>query len=368
MTANRTGPHARKEAVPNDARPLAPRVYAVLDSVRVHADGLSAAVRGERVTATSPRALESRLANAIYQMMHVGRRSPDADPAPPALDRALEESLVRAVPHEFTHYPAPVLTVDGRQAVVRIAGVRVRLDRDRITIGSAETAETAKTAAASQAGWAGEDDAVRIGHLASVRVAAVRPRLTPGFLLADGSRPLTGDSPVLRMYVHVPSPGVAVDVWGTALRYLEEEALPYRAKVISSGGQFPRQDALVVYLGSRAQKGLPGLIRAVGSVEGVGTGTPCFALPVAPGVALAWEPEDPRPGMRRISLGEHRSRVMATALVRSAVPTGDHPSADGPADVVRKALTEANIDPTEPARNLSSPPFFPRPDEKQRPF
>jgi hypothetical protein len=195
---------------------------------------------------------------------------------------------------------------------------------------------------------------------ADVLVAAIRPSLSPGFFLVDGSRPLTHQGAILRVYLHVETPGAALDAWGRTLRCLEESGVPFRAKAASSAHALPRRDGVVVYLGSGDQHVLPGLVEALeGAVLGADVSP--FTRPLAPGVAVAWEPDDSRPGMRNTSFGEHRSRALAAGLIRyttehGTAPDGPHPHPNR-SKVVRQALLEAGIDPLDPARNLSSPPF-----------
>lgn len=315
---------------PGSAPLLSTDLEEVLDRVNVHSDGLTASVSGRTVSSSSPLALTGQLATALYQVIHVGRPATEEVRGQAALNRDLEAELARAVPHRYTRYRVPVLAKDGGDLLVGLTGVRVRLGPDRMA----------------------EEDADSRGE-ADVLIAAARPSLSPGFFLVDGSSPLAEDDPVLRVYVHVRTPVAAVEAWAKALNHLEAHAVPYRAKASSSRGLLPRRDGLVVYLGSRHQAVLPGLAEAVTGAADLGSDSSPFTRALAPGVAVAWEPEDARPGMRNTSLGEHRSRAVAAGLVKEAT----HPDGRPRAAFVRAALLEANIDPLDPARNLSSPPF-----------
>jgi hypothetical protein len=313
---------------------LSVRLDEVLSLVDVRPDGLTASVGERTVTADSPRALAVQLATALYEVVHVGRTAAESVAAKRRWDaRDLEAGLARGVPHEHTRYRGPVLSgAGGERLVVGLSGVRVRVARERI-VGDTGTAN---------------------GEEADVLVAAARPSLSPGFFLVDGSMPLTHQEAVLRLYLHAETPEVLLDAWGRALRCLEEHGVPYRAKAISSVDALPRRDGIVVYLGSGDQHVLAPLVAAMEENAGLGADTSPFARALAPGVAVAWEPDDARPGMRNTSFGEHRSRALATGLVRHATrPDG---SRNRP-EVVREAFLEAGIDPLEPARNLSSPPF-----------
>ncbi|MBT2446345.1 MULTISPECIES: T3SS effector HopA1 family protein [unclassified Streptomyces] len=310
---------------------LSEKLEDVLDSVHVNRDGLTASVSGRAVTGTSPLTLSGQLATALYQVIHVGRPAVEEGRGPDSLERDLEAELAGAVPHRYTRHRVPVLTEDQSGLIVGLTGVRVRLGPGRLAEGVAESQREA-----------------------TILVAAARPSLSPGFFLADGSMPLAGDDPVLRVYVHVRTPEAAVESWSKALEYLEAHSVPYRAKASSSRGLLPRRDGVVVYVGSRHQAALPGLAQAVTGTSDLGSDCSPFTRALAPGVALAWEPDDTRPGMRNTSLGEHRSRAIAAGLVKEAT----QPDGRLKATFVRDALLEAGIDPSDPSRNLSSPPFI----------
>ncbi|MDN0193999.1 T3SS effector HopA1 family protein [Streptomyces sp. S.PNR 29] len=313
---------------------LSVRLEEVLSLVDVRPDGLTATVGERTVTADSPRALAVQLATTLYEVVHVGRTAAEPVTAKRRWDaRDLEAGLARGVPHEHTRYRGPVLSGGGgERLVVGLSGVRVRVARERV-VGDTGTAN---------------------GEEAEVLIAAARPLLSPGFFLVDGSRPLAHQGAVLRLYLHVESPEVLLDAWGRTLRCLEERGVAYRAKAISSADALPRRDGIVVYLGSEDQHVLAPLAAEMEENAGLGAGTSPFARSLAPGVAVAWEPDDSRPGMRNTSFGEHRSRALATGLVRHATaPDGSRDRSEW----VREAFLEAGIDPLEPARNLSSPPF-----------
>ena len=70
-------------------------------------------------------------------------------------------------------------------------------------------------------------------------------------------------------------------------------------------------------------------------------------------MSAAWEPDDPRPHMQRLSFGQHRMNIIATALVQHAV-LGE---TDGADQAIYEAFIDNGIDPSNPARNLSSPPL-----------
>ncbi|AGP61345.1 hypothetical protein M271_49920 [Streptomyces rapamycinicus NRRL 5491] len=193
--------------------------------------------------------------------------------------------------------------------------------------------------------------------LLSVRLPAMRPRLSPGFFLADGSRGRRAATPVLRVYVNIQQVHAAPAVWGAVLTVLEDAHAVYRAKVSSAPDLFPRRDALVVYLPPESWGAVATVASAVAGLPGVGTDTSPFTHQLAPGVSIAWEPEDRRPGQAGMSFGEHRASAVAEGLAAEAAVTRTS-GVRGELSrerAVAKALTDAGIDPGQPARNTGSP-------------
>ncbi|MGW7822747.1 T3SS effector HopA1 family protein [Streptomyces puniciscabiei] len=310
---------------------IAPALAAALRGVTVASDGLSATVGGQRVEAPTEGVLVQKLAATLYQVLHAGR--PDAVMSSrrrtlrhPDLDRRFAESM----PHRTTLTEAVVhpAAQDGT-FMAEIHGVRVLLaeaDQDR-PLPSARPA------------------------VATLGLPAARPALSPGFFLTDGSRGAGRESHLLRTYIHLTDPDSAPAVWSAVLGYLEEHKLTYRAKISSNPDLYPRQDAFVVYLGPQSWHAAQGVAAAVQGGTGLGPSTSPLVHRIGPGVGIAWEPEDPRPGRRGLSFGEHRAGVLAEALVQNAID-GGRSNRD---DAVAEAFLNASIDPLNPARNLGSP-------------
>jgi hypothetical protein len=180
---------------------------------------------------------------------------------------------------------------------------------------------------------------------------AVRPMLSPGFFFVMGAAGGAGGGAVLRLYVHLTAAECAPEIWHTVLCLLEGRGARYRAKVLSRSDAYPRRDAIVVYLPEESWRHAPDLARALDGAAGVGAATSVLAHRIGPGLAMAWEPADDRPGWRRMSFGQHRSMAIARGVVR-------HVSDDVPLHLaVAEELTAAGADPAEPARNLDSPDF-----------
>ncbi|UVS81380.1 T3SS effector HopA1 family protein [Actinokineospora sp. UTMC 2448] len=292
---------------------LAARLTDAVSAVSVDLPTLTAQIGVRSVNAPTERALAARLGVVLYDELHRGgqaaRTLPRVSP--------LEGELGAAVPHR--HTMARVRVLDPR--TVSMAGVVVRLpDDSRLDVGTTV-----------------------------IPLPAARPRLSPGYFLVDGSLGAAlGGSQVLRMYLHVDGES-RVDTWARVLRLLESLAVPYRAKVASAGP--PRRDGMVVYLGPAAFGRVADFLDAAVDLPGLTDPTSVFARRIGPGVALAWEPDDRRPGRRDGSFGQHRGAALADGLIAHA--------RTGAPDAVAAALRAANIDPAAPERNLSSPTDFP---------
>ncbi|MFI7295383.1 T3SS effector HopA1 family protein [Streptomyces sp. NPDC050121] len=342
MTTLRTDP------MPLAVDGLAPRLARALSTVHIADDGLAARVGTAEVTADTPVKLRDRLAVSIYENLHAGRPGGEETLPRTLRDTAFEQPLHEATPHTTTPYRARVHGLHDDQPVMEIEGVRVLVPATG-PHGPTDPDGTLRAAAlraaqASEAVWA------------DLVVPAARPALSPGFFLADGSRGRPAAGPVLRLYTHITQARYAADVWGVVLGALESAAVPYRAKVSSSPLLFPRRDALVVYLDTGALHALDAVREAVRDVPGLGPDTSPFTYEIAPGFAAAWEPDDDRPGRRHMSFGEHRSALMAQALVEHAL-SPQYPSRDA---AVAHALREAGVDPAHPARGLRQPHADPR--------
>ncbi|WP_306186813.1 MULTISPECIES: T3SS effector HopA1 family protein [unclassified Streptomyces] len=311
-----------------------PALARAIEGIEVAPDGLSAVLGDEHLSADSPHKLAQQLGAAVYQMVHVGRDRPETSRPRTLRDPELDRALAEAMPHTTTSTRVVVQerAADGTLLAV-VEGLRVLLPADVL-------AEPVP-------------DILPAGVLA--RLPAARPALSTGFFLADGSAGTgVGSGPqTLRVYVHVASPEAAPGVWHAVLSYLEEGGVPYRAKITSSPRMFPRRDALVVYLGPQGRHAVSGLAARAAELPGLGTDVSPFAHRLAPGVALAWEPDDGRPGMRALSFGEHRSGALAEALVKHAVRT----DGVGRTATIEETFMNAGIDPMAPALNLGSPPL-----------
>jgi hypothetical protein len=303
---------------------LASRLQDALGRMAVASDGRSGSVGGRNIEADSPAEFTHRLSYAIYEVLHVGWEVQPPDAVRTSTDEGFELRLAAATPHASVMRTAGVVAADAGRVFVELDGVRVVIPR------------------------AGTDEPAQPGDQIAVRLPSVRPALSPGYWVADGTRALGRAARIVRLYVHLTTSATALAAWEAVLAMLEERGLAFRAKVTSVPGLLPRRDALVVYADDSDLEAVLAIGRQIGSVTKVGPEVSVFTDPIAPGVAIAWEPADPRPAMRGLSFGEHRARAVADGVVRHAR------SSDGStvAESVRLALIEAGINPARPAAEL----------------
>lgn len=295
---------------------LAARLAGALPEIRTGTT--TATVNGVELVADSRPHLEARLTEWLYTHLHAGLADRNIALALAKRDRWLEQALSAAVPHSW----APV------RAVLRSIGESLLVERDGVLV------------------HVPSDAAVRIpavGEPVDLLVPPARPALSPGFLFVNGSRAVDLSDAALRVYVHVSDEDSAVEVWRAVLQTLESNSIAYQAKVLSRARQYPRRDAVVVYLPSA--DAAPLVADAVHDLPGVLDETSVFAERLAHGVATASEPSDARPGKAGLSFGQHRCVVLAHALLEAA----DRGEPSEPAIV--RAFLDAGIDPANPARN-----------------
>ncbi len=148
--------------------------------------------------------------------------------------------------------------------------------------------------------------------------------------------------------MHLTDAKSAVQAWQFALSALEGRCADYHAKILSISSEYPRRDALVIYLNGDDEGDVRALTRALTDCPAIGTSTSVFADELAPGIATAWEPQDPRPGQAGLSFGQHRCLALARALLAHA----NGPGCESPAAAIAEQFRLANIDPYRPDRNL----------------
>jgi hypothetical protein len=302
---------------------LSARLAAALPGIQIDLGRYRAVIGDRNADAKSRGELEPLLAQHLYAELHAGLGNVGSSNATLRRDRGLERALDAAIPHTGTPSTAVLVRVAGDQVLVEWDGVLVWVP----------------------AAMAESPDLPSPGEGIRLWGPPARPGLSPGFLLVSGSRAVEFTRPPLRVYVHLTDPSAAVDSWRAVLERLEGADVAYQAKILVRPGQYPRRDALVVYLPAESAAAGEVVASAVANISGIGAATSAFAERLAPGVARAWEPIDERFGFSGLSFGQHRSKVLAKALLDSAA------ASTPPEAHITTEFLAAGIDPANPALN-----------------
>jgi len=300
------------------------RLTDIWSDVHVGADGLSADVDGSPIDAQTVRDVEISLGVAIYDRFHA-RRSEIIDAFGFAHIRDVDfESALHDVVKDVTT-EAEVVPTGDHEGIVE--GVLVDF------------------AASPTPAFEGESAAT------TITLPAVRPHLTPGFFLVRSTsraEPIGG--PIVRLYVRIESADDALATWQTVISTLQPLSTAWQAKILSHPSNYPRADALVVYLPQPSWGAASALAREIPAARTSTGPVSMFANGLADGVTMAFEPDDRRPGNEALSFGQHRSRAVAQALMRARGLGLEAYTAE-----VERSLIDARIDPFDVSRNLSSP-------------
>ncbi|MFK0040288.1 T3SS effector HopA1 family protein [Paenarthrobacter sp. NPDC090517] len=271
--------------------------------ISVDAHRLTARIDSTTLRATSLTELRSQVAGAIYTHLHVGH--PGIETVPGTGHQDLAGALIEAIPHRTVIQSASARTqvetsVQGvPHQVVELSGVKVLFPEEALVRNP-------------------------LDEIVGVRVPSWRSRATPGFLLALGAHGAVNPAAVSRLYVSCATASEALEVWPKVLGALADSGLSHQAKALSSSRAFPRSDAMVIYVSAIDSDAAASLIRTVlESLSWRETPLSVFTHGVGNRLALAMEPRDPRPAYRGLSFGQHRSRVLADALLRASVDKTD---------------------------------------------
>lgn len=276
---------------------------AVLESlqhrIRIDIAGLTAVVDATTIQSTSLPELHSKLAAAIYTHLHI--QHPDIGKVRATRHQDLADALIAEIPHRSIVQSAsattvPETTIQGvAHSVVDLAGVKVLFPAPDVVRSPA-------------------------GEVVGVRVPSWRNRTTPGFLLALGSRGFVDPRRAARLYIACDAAPEALEIWPYVLRALAASGLSHHVKALSSTLAYPRSDAMVIYVSaSDAVSATASVAPVLRSLSRPKSSPSVFTRLVTDRLALAEEPNDPRPSYHGLSFGQHRSRVLADALLRSSL-------------------------------------------------
>ncbi|WP_091465037.1 T3SS effector HopA1 family protein [Paenarthrobacter nitroguajacolicus] len=278
------------------------------DRVSVDAHRLTAGIGSTTLRATSLTELRSQVAGAIYTHLHVGH--PGIETVPGTGHQDLAAALMDAIPHRTVIQSASALAASARtqagtsvqgipHQVVELSGVKVLFPEEALVRNP-------------------------LDEIVGVRVPSWRSRATPGFLLALGAHGSVNHADASRLYISCVTASEALEVWPKVLGALAASGLSHQVKTLSSSLAFPRSDAMVIYVSAIDSDAAASLVRtALSSLSAHDTPVSVFTHHVGDRLALAMEPRDPRPAYRGLSFGQHRSRVLADALLRASVEKTD---------------------------------------------
>jgi hypothetical protein len=209
--------------------------------------------------------LEHVLAMELYVTWHLGRRARSRRPPRASLDDDFVSRYERGTPHRVTLSRGwrHVRTEDDGRHVVSRGGVRVLVDAADVEVDGGDQPWT-------------------------LALPAMLPRRSPGFWMVDGSAGSHGGADLVRVYLAVDAEHAAA-AWQAAISALEGDGVGYRAKALAASSSFPRHDSIVVYLAAdAARRVIAPLVSALAGVR-LRAGASPFTLPLAHGVAAAFE-------------------------------------------------------------------------------
>lgn len=154
-----------------------------------------------------------------------------------------------------------------------------------------------------------------VGEELAIRLPDGSFELSPGYYTAFSTEPMPPreQARLVRVYFAC-RPAAAPALVRTLTSRLDAVAVPFRLKVLADPQDFRRRDAAVLYLPRAAlETATPHLARVVAELPGaLEREVPLFTRRLAPGVALAEEPE------AQESFGQHRAGLLAEGVVRAA--------------------------------------------------
>ena len=182
---------------------------------------------------------------------------------------------------------------------------------------------------------------VKQGQAVLVHVPKEKRNILPGFYLALGNTDVSVDvSQTTRVYWHVRASGAAPLI-AALTRALNATGTPFWLKLVNVPDAYVRSDAAVLYV-PRSHYGdaEPAIASACAEVAPhLRTSTSAFVKRLAAGLGVA---EDPGGGS---SFGQHRSRIVAAALLGHPVLEDSVAGAAAAVEAVSAHLTQAGLDP-----------------------
>jgi hypothetical protein len=280
----------------------------------------------------NPRMLE-RLQEDLYRDFYCAGGEPKALPreeSAPAIRAAFREQLADANTATTTRvHDWTVRRVKGEIACVERSGLQLFVRSEEIGL---------------------DGEQIEPGQRVSIAMPADLLRISPGFYVATGRSGDAGDAGtrVVRVYLH-PSAEAAVELVSRLSERLNHGAIPFRLKVLDDPHGYVRCDAAVLFLPlsmfDRAARALRSVVRDLEAR--LQPPTPALTKPLAPGVALAEDPE-----WKGESFGAHRCRIIAEAAL--AAGAGENGLSAAGIEAVRDAFARRGLRLEAPYLNAGS--------------
>lgn len=270
----------------------------IIEAIEIDLDACTASVEGHAVKASSLSELRAELTSAIYLKLHTRYTGDSAEVLAPKKHMDLAEKIIAEIPHRTVLQATS--EVGGQMSVNGVAHRSVQLNGVKVLAPTEDTMLD------------------HTGQIVGVRMPSWRERTTPGYVLALGQHPIRDPQGLARFYIACDRAANALLLWPELLQRLDATGAGYHAKTLADSALFPRGDAVVVYT-SQADTEIvaAAVLEALAQVPEKDLPVSLFARPLAPSVALAEEPIDARPSYAGLSFGQHRSRVLAEALIQA---------------------------------------------------
>jgi hypothetical protein len=193
------------------------------------------------------------------------------------------------------------------------------------------------------------------GVTVSLRTSKECFGISPGYYMVVGSQAETvkrSADTLVRLYWNVTSTG-AIHLVDQLTRFLNNQKIAFRLKVLRDPSAYQRCDAAVLYLSKEAALSVwSGLAQSYESLKDcMKRGVPSLTKQLAPGLGLA---EDPK---QSTSFGQHRCGLIAEGVLDAAQARKRNPEAR--LEFVRNRFAEEGIDICRPYVNSGSKDDYP---------
>ncbi|MEU4646261.1 T3SS effector HopA1 family protein [Nocardia fluminea] len=176
--------------------------------------------------------------------------------------------------------------------------------------------------------------------------------ISPGFFYVYGSSSL-GDTDAkakdTRVYLSIRSPDVATQVFTRITERLDDDGTDFDMKILSAPEDYPRSDSIVLYTDRDAADICDSIHHWCAEYRQEFIDGSLLTRHHHRGISTADEPDiGPGTKTRVLSFGQHRTEMIAYAVVEHATTGGDLATA------LERSARRSGIDPSDYSRNLRS--------------